>query len=46
MLLNIFIYVLHKGVKCTLSKFADDPQLGRVTDDTLKGRATIHRDLH
>ena len=24
-LFNAFVYVLHKGMKCTLSKFADDP---------------------
>lgn len=38
---NIFISdLMGEGMECTLSKFADDPKLGEVTD-TPEGCATI-----
>lgn len=43
-LFNVFISNLDGGIKCTLTKFADDTKLSGEAD-TSEGRATLKKDL-
>lgn len=44
MLFNVFVNDQDTGIKCTLSKFAVDTELGEAVD-SLEDRETLQRDL-
>ena len=44
-LFNIFVGNMDSGIKCTLSRFAENSKLSGSVD-TLEGRDTIQRDLN